>query len=144
MQENIRIGELARQTGCPVETIRFYEKGGILPRPLRNAENNYRIYNQNHVEQLLFVRRCRSLDMSLDEIKRLLRMRNSPQEDCTEVSHLLDTHISQLCGHITELEQLKQQLEALRQRCSGAHPAEQCGILQELNSTISTGSLPPR
>lgn len=138
MRDNIKIGELARQTGCPVETIRFYEKRGILSQPLRSAENNYRIYNQNHIEQLLFVRRCRSLDISLDEIKQLLRLRTTPQEDCTEVSNLLDTHISQLYEHILDLEHLKQQLESLRQRCNGAHPVEQCGILQELDSAEAT------
>ena len=134
----MKIGELAGQTGCSVETIRFYEKGRILTPPRRSAENNYRIYNQSHVEQLLFVRRCRSLDMSLGEIKRLLQLRNTPQEDCTEVSELLDTHINQLDEHISELEHLKQQLGSLRQRCNGANSADQCGILQELNSTKTT------
>ncbi|MFK5925234.1 MAG: Cd(II)/Pb(II)-responsive transcriptional regulator [Desulfuromusa sp.] len=140
MRDHMKIGELAKQTGCSVETIRFYEKEGIIPLPLRGAENNYRFYNQNHVEQLLFVRRCRSLDMSLTEIKRLLHLRNTPEEDCTEVSELLDTHINQLVEHISELEYLKQQLESLRQRCNGANSAEQCGILQELNSTKTTES----
>jgi len=134
----MKIGELARRTGCSVETIRFYEKGGILSLPLRSAENNYRIYNQKHVEQLLFVRRCRSLGISLDEIKRLLQLRNAPQEDCTEVSDLLDTHIHQLNEHLSEVEHLKQQLEALRLRCSGAQTAEQCGILRELDAKQST------
>ncbi len=138
MRDQIKIGELARRTGCSVETIRFYEKGGILSLPLRSAENNYRIYNQKHVEQLLFVRRCRSLDISLDEIKRLLQLRNSPQKDCTVVSDLLDIHIEQLCSRLAELEYLKQQLEALRLRCSGAHTAEQCGILRELDAKQST------
>jgi len=138
MGDSTKIGELAKQTGCSVETIRFYEKEGILTPPRRSAENNYRIYNQNHIEQLLFIRRCRSLDMSLDEIKRLLQLRESPQEDCTEVSDLLDTHINQLNEHLSELEHLKQQLESLRQRCNGAHSAEQCGILRELNSTKAT------
>ena len=137
MRDNIKIGELARQTGCSVETIRFYEKEGIISLPLRSAENNYRIYNQNHVEQLLFVRRCRSLDMSLGEIKQLLQLRNAPQDDCTVVSNLLDIHIEQLCSRISELEYLKQQLEALRLRCSGAQTAEQCGILRELDAKKS-------
>ncbi|RLB76799.1 MAG: Cd(II)/Pb(II)-responsive transcriptional regulator [Deltaproteobacteria bacterium] len=136
----MKIGELAKQTGCSVETIRFYEKEEILTPPQRSAENNYRIYNRNHVEQLLFIRRCRSLDMSLDEIKRLLHLRSTPQEDCTEVSDLLDTHINQIDEHLSDLEHLKQQLESLRQRCNGAHSAEQCGILQELNSTKTTDS----
>ena len=133
MKETIKIGELARQAGCPIETIRFYEKEEIMPRPLRSAKNNYRIYSQKHADQLIFVRHCRSLDMSLDEIRRLLRLRNTPQEDCTEVSDLLDTHIGQLDKRITELEYLKQQLESLSLRCGGAHTTEQCAILRELN-----------
>ncbi|WP_020677987.1 Cd(II)/Pb(II)-responsive transcriptional regulator [Geopsychrobacter electrodiphilus] len=134
MKMTLKIGELASRTRCPVETIRFYEKEGILPPPPRSS-GNYRLYGEKHVECLLFVRRCRSLDMTLEEIRRLLLFRDAPQEDCTAVSAFLDEHIGQISTRITELEHLKDQLEALRQLCSGARTAEQCGILQELGSS---------
>jgi DNA-binding transcriptional MerR regulator len=81
MKPEIKIGELARRTTCRVETIRFYEKEGILPPPPRST-GNYRLYGKQHVDLLLFIRRCRSLDMTLDEVRRLLLIRDTPQ-GCT-------------------------------------------------------------
>jgi len=130
----MKIGELARRTACRVETIRFYEKEGMLPPPPRST-GNYRLYSKPHVERLLFIRRCRSLDMTLDEIRRLLQIRATPQDDCSAVSALLDEHICQVGVRIAELEQLRDQLHSLRLLCSGNGTAEQCGILQQLGST---------
>lgn len=133
MNAKLKIGELAGQTACRVETIRFYEKEGMLPAPPRSA-GNYRLYGKQHVERLLFIRRCRSLDMTLDEIRRLLQIRDTPRDDCSAVNTFLDEHIGHIDVRIAELEQLRAQLDSLRQRCSGAGTAEQCGILKELGS----------
>jgi len=133
MKRNMKIGELARRAHCQVETVRFYEKEGILPQPPRSAAN-FRLYSETHVERLLFIRRCRSLDMTLDEIRRLLQIRDTPQDDCSAVSAFLDDHIRHIGVRMAELEQLRDQLVSLRRRCSGARTAEQCGILQELGS----------
>jgi Cd(II)/Pb(II)-responsive transcriptional regulator len=116
-----------------VETIRFYEKEGLLPLPPRST-GNYRLYGKLHVERLLFIRRCRSLDMTLDEIRRLLQIRATPRDDCSAVSALLDKHIRQVGTRIAELEQLRDQLHSLSLRCSGTRTAEHCGILQQLDS----------
>ncbi|HGM6563409.1 TPA: MerR family transcriptional regulator [Pseudomonas aeruginosa] len=78
----MKIGELARKAGCPVETIRYYEKKGLLQAPLRDIENNYRCYNNTHLEKLLFIRRCRSLDMTHEEIRALLLAINNRGKDC--------------------------------------------------------------
>ena len=134
MKPEMKIGELARRTDCRVETIRFYEKAGILPLPPRST-GNYRLYGKRHVERLLFIRRCRSLDMTLDEVGRLLQIRDTPRDDCSAVSALLDDHIRQVDVRIVELEQLRDQLNSLSLRCSGTRTAEQCGILQQLGST---------
>ncbi len=133
MKPKMKIGELARRTACRVETIRFYEKEGILPPPPRSS-GNYRLYGKPHIERLLFIRRCRSLDMTLDEIKQLLQIRDTPRDDCSVVSALLDDHIRQIGVRIADLEDLRSQLDSLSLRCSGARTAEQCGILQELGS----------
>lgn len=139
MKLKMKIGELARHAACRVETIRFYEKEGMLPPPPRSA-GNYRLYRKQHVDQLLFIRRCRSLDMTLDEIRRLLQIRHTSQDDCSAVSALIDEHIRQVGARIAELEQLRNQLHSLSLRCSGTRTAEQCGILQQLGSTeYSTG-----
>ncbi len=128
---NIRIGELARRTGCEVVTIRYYEKEGLLPRPARSG-GNFRIYGEEHVERLQFIRHCRSLDMTLGEIRLLLGLRDRPAQDCGEVNALLDAHIRQVEMRVDALLQLKQHLLALREKCTGARPIKACGILQGL------------
>ena len=127
----MKIGELALAALTPVETIRYYEREGLLPHAPR-SEGNYRIYGPEHVERLAFVRHCRSLDMTLDEIRVLLRFKDEPQAECGEVNALLDEHIGHVATRIRELRQLEKQLKALREQCVGVHNAEHCGILNEL------------
>ena len=84
------------------QQIRFYEQEGLLPPPSRSA-GNFRLYGDAHVERLLFIRRCRSLDMTLDEIRVLLRLKNVPTQDCSEVNRVLEAHIEQVAVRIQEL-----------------------------------------
>lgn len=128
---DIKIGELARRTECQTVTIRYYEKEGLLPEPTR-SEGNFRLYREAHLERLQFIRHCRSLDMTLGEIRALLGLRDNPAKDCGEVNVLLDAHIQQVEVRVEALLQLKQHLAALREKCSGARPVEACGILQGL------------
>ena len=127
----IRIGELAKCTEVTVETIRYYEKEGLLPQPAR-SESNYRLYGDDHIERLSFIRHCRSLDMALDEIRTLLQYRDTPVEDCGDVNALLDEHISEVEARIKELMQLKEHLEVLRQKCTTVASTKSCGILGAL------------
>lgn len=127
----LKIGELARQTGSQVETIRYYERQGLLPEPTR-SQGNYRLYGPEHVERLQFIRHCRSLDMSLEEIRSLLSFRDAPEESCRAVNDLLDGHIEHVAHRIRELEVLKKQLQALRSQCRTAQAAKNCEILQSL------------
>ena len=125
------IGELARTTGCGIETIRYYEREGLLPRTARTS-GNFRRYGQEHVQLLSFIRRCRSLDMSLNEIAILLKFRSGPQENCGEVNALLDTHLHHVEERIAELQSLERQLQALREECTSGRSAADCGILRGL------------
>jgi Cd(II)/Pb(II)-responsive transcriptional regulator len=125
------IGELSRRTGCAIETIRYYEHEGLLPKPGRTS-GNFRRYAQEHAELLSFIRHCRSLDMALNEIRTLLRFRDAPDENCAEVNALLDTHIDHVKERIAELQKLGGQLRALRDKCGGRRSAQHCGILQGL------------
>jgi Cd(II)/Pb(II)-responsive transcriptional regulator len=127
----MRIGELASRAGCPAETVRYYEKEGLLPRP-RRSSGNYRLYGPEHAERLAFIRRCRSLDMSLAEIRSLLAAIERPDADCAPVNALLDEHIAHVAARIAELRQLKAELDAIRAHCTGARPAKGCGILETL------------
>lgn len=128
----MRIGELAREAGCPVETVRYYETEGLLSAPQRSAAN-YRNYGAQHLERLAFIRRCRSLDMSLPEIRVLLAAIERPDSDCGPVNALLDAHIGHVASRIAELKQLKAELDAIRAHCSGERPARSCGIVELLS-----------
>lgn len=141
----MRIGDLAESTGTAVETIRFYEREGLMPAAQR-ADNNYRVYTAAHAERLAFIRHCRNLDMTLDEIRTLLRLRDTPSQDCGEVNALLDEHIGHVTHRIRELRTLQKDLKALRARCGTPHAIEQCGILNELDTAAaqSTSSPPHR
>lgn len=127
----MKIGDLAQRAGCTTETVRFYEKAGLLPAADREA-NNYRSYGSRHLERLRFVRNCRALDMTHEEIHQLLALMEAPAADCGGVNHLLDDHIQHVDARIAELLQLKQQLDALRQRCQHEQAVDACGILQGL------------
>jgi Cd(II)/Pb(II)-responsive transcriptional regulator len=138
MDLTLKIGELARRTQCQTETIRFYEREGLLPRPLRTAAN-YRLYGRAHVERLAFIRNCRALDMTLDEIRELLRFRDLPQNHCEAAHALLDEHVAHVAARIAELQQLQRQLRALRRQCQVARADKECGILGELSHTSAAG-----
>ncbi|MDO9235754.1 MAG: Cd(II)/Pb(II)-responsive transcriptional regulator [Aquabacterium sp.] len=127
----MKIGELATLTNTQIETIRYYEREGLLAEP-RRSEGNYRIYGAAHAERLSFVRHCRGLDMTLDEIRVLLRFKDAPTENCREVNELLDEHIGHVAERIRELRQLEKQLKSLRETCVGGQAALHCGILNEL------------
>jgi Cd(II)/Pb(II)-responsive transcriptional regulator len=126
----MKIGELAKLTDAQVETIRYYEREGLLPAPAR-SDGNYRLYTQAHVERLTFIRNCRSLDMTLEEIRSLLHLRDSPQDQCVSVNALIDEHIQHVNNRIAGLKALQTQLLDLRQRCSDGSP-DHCAILDRL------------
>ena len=128
----MKIGELARATNTQVETIRYYEREGLLPQTVR-TESNYRVYGVAHLDRLSFIRNCRGLDMTLDEIRALLRYKDSPPDDCSHVNVLIDEHIEHVAVRIKELKQLQKQLIELRKSCSGIGSVDQCGVLTELS-----------
>jgi Cd(II)/Pb(II)-responsive transcriptional regulator len=135
----MKIGELAAETGCDVQTVRYYEREGLLPPPARTA-GNYRIYGAPHVTRLAFIRHCRSLDMTLDEIRVLLRFKDAPHEDCGEVDSLLDEHIAHVAHRIRELKALERELKLLRSQCGRPSEAKDCGILEELSRSPAHAS----
>ncbi|MBF8223159.1 Cd(II)/Pb(II)-responsive transcriptional regulator [Halomonas sp. 328] len=137
----MRIGELARQSGCGVETIRYYEREGLLPAPARSAAN-YRQYGERHAERLAFIRHCRALDMTLEEIRTLLAYHDHPERPCHEVNGLIDAHLAHVAARIRQLQALETALVTLRARCNGESEAEACGILRELSRPLGEDELP--
>lgn len=129
----MKIGELAQVAQCTVETVRYYEKAGLLSPPARTAAN-YRSYGDAHVDRLRFIRNCRALDMTHAEIHALLGLMDQAAGDCGGINQLLDEHIAHVDMRIAELSQLKQQLSELRQCCQSKQAVDACGILQGLAS----------
>jgi Cd(II)/Pb(II)-responsive transcriptional regulator len=138
----MRIGELAKRAVCTVETIRFYERAGLLPRPARSG-GNYRLFSAEDAERLAFIRNCRSLGMALAEIRVLLGCRGTPDTDCREVNALLDLHILRLEQQINSLKDLDRQLHEIRQLCNDRHNPEHragaCGIIRILGEAVDPG-----
>lgn len=128
----MKIGELASQAGCDVETVRFYEREGLLEEPRRDP-SGYRRYAEQHLHRLQFIRHCRSLDMALGEIRTLLRFKDCPSENCGEVDALLDSHIQHVAKRVREHKALEKQLKALRGQCRESATSLNCEILKELS-----------
>ena len=129
----MKIGELAQAAQCDTQTIRYYEREGLIPPPER-TDSNYRSYGPRHQSRLQFIRRCRSLDMTLEEIRALLSFIDAPDRDCGEVNRVLDDHIGHVAARIEELSQLHGQLRKLRRKCHDVSAARECGILNTLGS----------
>ena len=137
----MKIGELAAQAHTQIETIRYYERDGLLEKTTRN-ESNYRVYSNDHIERLSFIRHCRGLDMTLAEIRVLLKFKDAPTDNCGEVNELLDKHIGHVAQRVKELRLLEKQLKALRLACSETTNAAHCGILNELTAIANGPTLP--
>lgn len=127
----MKIGDLAAAAGTPVETIRYYERAGLLPEPPRTA-SNYRRYGDAHVARLRFIRHCRALDLSLEEVRVLLDLRDRPQDDCGQANGVIDEHLEHVAQRIRELKQLQTQLRELRVACTQPGAGRDCGILDRL------------
>lgn len=128
----MKIGELARKSGCAVVTIRYYEKEGLLPEPDRSG-SNYRLYDESDMERLRFIRHCRQHGMKLAEIRELLAFREHPARNCTWINTLVQRHIDNVEEQIASLIRLKDQLHQLLRACSGSNSGH-CGILESLSS----------
>ena len=139
----MKIGEMSAATGTPVETIRYYEREGLMPEAAR-SDGNYRVYDGAQVERLAFIRRCRGLDMTLDEVRALLRFIDQPGPDCGDVNALLDEHIGHVTQRIAELRKLEKELRRLRAQCGTAGAADACGILKGLVAEAAATALPAR
>lgn len=127
----MQIGQLAKQTGTTTETIRYYEREGLVPLPLRGA-NGYRDYSPAHVQKLRFIRRCRVLELSLADIKQLLAIQDQPDAPCHEVDRLIARQREQIKEKLSALRQLDRDLKGLAELCNRPGTSSDCGILGAL------------
>lgn len=133
-----RIGEAAVQAGISAANIRYYEKEGLLSLRER-GDNSYRNYSDQDIHQLRFIRLCRAMDMSLDEVRTLLKLDLRRKSDCATATVALDEHINHVRGRMSELKALLAELNELRSRCDGN--GLKCRIIEALHSKAD--SLPP-
>ncbi|MEH6728353.1 MAG: helix-turn-helix domain-containing protein [Hyphomicrobiales bacterium] len=122
--------DLARATGCNLETIRYYETVGIMPDPPRTSKG-YRSYDDNHVKRLKFVMRSRDLGFSLDEIRGLLGLVDDRSQTCAEVQAVAKTHIQDVRAKIADLTRIERVLSETVARCTGDAVPE-CAVIDAL------------
>ena len=127
----MRIGELARRTGVRVETIRWYEKAGLLEEPGRSA-SNYREYDKASLDRLTFIKRGRDLGFSLDQVSQLMSLTRSPGENCATVDAIAVQHLTAIDRKIADLTALRRELTGLVDSCAGGSIGD-CDILRALS-----------
>jgi len=127
----MRISDLAKRAGVDAQTVRYYEREGLLAAPARTPAG-YRAYGPQHVERLNFIRHCRSLDMPLAEIKRLIDLSSDEKVSCEDVDQLVKTHLERVRAKRIALQALEAQLATLASQCASGHRVADCGILGEL------------
>jgi Cu(I)-responsive transcriptional regulator len=129
--EVLTIGRLATATGTNVETIRFYEKSGILPSPAR-TDGNYRSYDPAHLKRLSFIRRARDLGFSLDQVRALLGLSDDRRRSCEAVDNIAKEHRDEVERKIADLLALKTELDRIIDTCRHGTVAE-CRIIESLS-----------
>jgi MerR family transcriptional regulator, copper efflux regulator len=135
--DNLTIGKLAKQANVHVETVRYYERRGLIPRPQRTVAN-YRLYAPENLRQLKFIKQAQGLGFSLKEIKKLLALRAKPRARCADVRTYASQKIEDIDAKIRSLARMRKALQNLLDECSGKGPATECPILESLDSDKRT------
>jgi MerR family mercuric resistance operon transcriptional regulator len=130
--EALTIGQVARQAGVGVETIRFYEREGLLEEPRRRA-SGYRQYSEQAVQRIHFIKRAQQLGFSLKEIAELLLLRVDAQTSCEEVKQRTEAKITEVERKLAELQRLRQALLQIASLCTGQGPGSRCPMLDALD-----------
>lgn len=125
-----KIGEAATRSSVSATSIRFYEKEALLS-PQGRSDNSYRMYSDSDIHRLRFIRACRALDMSLDEVRTLLKLDLNSKADCATARGALDEHLAHVRERLNELRALEKDLRALRGRCDGLDTT--CHIIEALH-----------
>lgn len=128
--DDFAIGALSRQSGVNIETIRYYERIGVMPKPRRSA-GGYRMYGPDHLKRLTFVRRGRELGFSLDELRELLRLVDGHAYTCAQVHDLVVEHLAEIRRKIADLRRLQRVMNEMAGACSGDRVPE-CPIIDAL------------
>lgn len=131
--ETVTIGQLAKKAQVHVETVRYYERRGLLPQPLRRW-SGYRQYSTEDIVRLRFIKHAQRLGFSLKEIAELLSLRVDPETSCQDVKQRAEVKIAEIEAKIQTLERMKKALRKLVASCSGRGPTSTCPILEALET----------
>ncbi len=131
--KELTIGKLAKRAGVTIDTVRFYERRGLVAEPKRTA-SNYRIYSAAEVARLKFIKKAKLLGFSLNEIKELLILRHTPEATKAEVKSRVESKIRVIKAKIIDLNHILEDLEKLNQSCNGCGSADDCPILEALDN----------
>ncbi len=132
--EHLKIGEVARLAGVNLQTIHYYERRGLLPEPPRTPAN-YRLYPQDTVRRVRFVKRAQKLGFTLKEIEELLSLRASPRSRCADVRRRAQAKVQEIDEKIRALQGMRNALGKLIDECSGNGPITECPILASLEGS---------
>jgi len=135
--ERLTTSKVAKQAGVNLETIRYYENEGVLPKPPR-TNSGYRIFSDDSIKQLRFIKHAQELGFSLKEIKELLSLRIKPGSSCADVRRKAETKIVDVDENIERLQAIRAALVQLTNTCSGRGPINTCTILQALNDRVTS------
>lgn len=130
--ERLTVGEVAAQCGVSTDTVRYYEKRGLVPEPPRFESSGYRAYPPETVERVSFVQQAQSLGFTLSEIEELLALRADDEASCAQVRDVARAKIEEVSEQIAELESIRRGLEELAEICPGDVPADRCPLLEVL------------
>ncbi len=131
-QQTFSTGQLAKQANCKVETVHYYEKTGIMPEPGR-SEGGHRIYTLTHLKRLNFIRRCRDLGFTIEQVKELLRFIDEPDHYCGEVKAMAMLQAREVQQKIDDLTRLKAALNQMVAQCKGQnYSIDNCPIIDAL------------
>ena len=133
----IGIGALSRRTDCKIETIRYYERQGLLPEPPRSV-GGHRLYKEDHLKRLTFIRRCRNLGFTMAQIRQLLGLVDEHQYSCQDIKTLTMDHVEEIREKIDHLKRLEQALLQMTAECSG-ESIPSCPVIDALYQPLKEG-----
>ncbi|MFQ5720317.1 MAG: MerR family transcriptional regulator [Acidobacteriota bacterium] len=132
------IGEMAAQVGVPTTTVRYYERQGLLREPRRTA-SNYRLYDEDEVDRLRFIRAAQSAGLTLSDIKILLGYRDGVVAPCREVQHLIEHRLASITENMRQMRHVKRVLESYLEICRQAEADGRCEVIDRLAAPGGAG-----
>jgi DNA-binding transcriptional MerR regulator len=138
--DKLTIGQLSKTAGVKVVTIRYYEGLKLMPAPLR-TQANYRLYDRQQLQRLRFIRRCRDLGFTLDQIGELLNLSTQSAKKCSRVDRITEEHLKEIESKVADLRRLAAELRRIKNLCPGKRLIADCRILEALSDDIPSEQL---